>query len=60
MPIGYTIPDGIALGKWVVCQQYAYKNPNDSNCKLAPARVTLLEKIGMKWKKPDPWQHKYN
>lgn len=28
--------------------------------KLTPARVTLLEKIGMQWEKTDPWQHKYN
>lgn len=60
VPIGYTTPDGIALGKWVARQQYAYKSPNNSNCKLTPTRVTLLEKIGMQWKKTDPWQHKYN
>ena len=60
VPIGYTTPDGIALGKWVARQQYAYKSPNNSNCKLTPARVTLLEKIGMQWQKPDPWQHKYD
>ena len=60
VPIGYTTPDGIALGKWVARQQYAYKSPNNSNCKLTPERVTLLEKIGMQWEKPDPWQHKYN
>ena len=54
MPIGYTTPDGIALGKWVARQQYAYKSPNNSNCKLTPARVTLLEKIGMQWEKTDP------
>lgn len=60
VPIGYTTPDGIALGKWVARQQYAYKSPNNSNCKLTSARVTLLEKIGMQWEKPDPWQHKYD
>ena len=60
VPIGYTTPDGIALGKWVARQQYAYKSPNNSNCKLTPTRVTLLEKIGMQWEKTDPWQHKYN
>ena len=60
VPIGYTTPDGIALGKWVARQQYAYKSPNNSNCKLTPARVTLLEKIGMQWEKTDPWQHKYD
>lgn len=60
VPIGYTTPDGIALGKWVARQQYAYKSPNNGNCKLTPTRVTLLEKIGMQWEKPDPWQHKYS
>mgnify|MGYP000031384132 FL=1 len=60
VPIGYTTPDGIALGKWVARQQYAYKSSNNSNCKLTPTRVTLLEKIGMQWEKTDPWQHKYN
>lgn len=60
VPIGYTTPDGIALGKWVARQQYAYISPNNSNCKLTPARVTLLEKIGMQWEKTDPWQHKYD
>ena len=60
VPIGYTTPDGIALGKWVARQQYAYKSPNNSNYKLTQTRVALLEKIGMQWEKPDPWQHKYN
>ena len=60
VPIGYTTPDGIALGKWVARQLYAYKSPNNSHCKLTQTRVALLEKIGMQWEKPDPWQHKYN
>lgn len=59
VPIAYTTADGIALGKWVARQQYARKNPGKSNCKLTPERVALLDKIGMQWEKPDPWQHRY-
>lgn len=60
VPIAYTTADGIALGKWVARQQYAHNNPGKSNCKLTPERVALLDKIGMQWKKPDPWQHRYD
>ena len=59
VPIAYTTADGIALGKWVARQQYARNNPGKSNCKLTPERVALLDKIGMQWEKPDPWQHRY-
>ena len=59
VPIAYTTADGIALGKWVARQQYAHNNPGKSNCKLTPERVALLDKIGMQWEKPDPWQHRY-
>ena len=59
VPIAYTTADGIALGKWVARQQYAHNNPGKSNCKLTPERVELLDKIGMQWEKPDPWQHRY-
>ena len=58
--IAYTTADGIALGKWVARQQYAHNNPGKSNCKLTPERVALLDKIGMQWEKPDPWQHRYD
>lgn len=60
VPIGYKTPDGIALGKWVARQQYAHKSPDKSNCRLTPERIALLDKIGMQWEKPDPWQHKYD
>ena len=59
VPIGYTTSENIALGKWVARQQYARNNPGKSNCKLTPERVALLDKIGMQWEKPDPWQHRY-
>ena len=58
--IAYTTADGSALGKWVARQQYAHNNPGKSNCKLTPERVALLDKIGMQWEKPDPWQHRYD
>mgnify|MGYP000653896866 FL=1 len=60
VPIAYTTADGIALGKWVARQQYAHNNPCKSNCKLTPERVALLDKVGMQWEKPDPWQHRYD
>lgn len=59
VPIAYTTADGVALGKWVARQQYARNNPGKSNCKLTPERAALLDKIGMQWEKPDPWQHRY-
>ena len=59
VPIAYTTADGFALGKWVARQQYAHNSPGKSNCKLTPERVALLDKIGMQWEKPDPWQHRY-
>ena len=60
VPVGYITADGIALGKWVARQQYAYKYPDKSNCRLTSERIALLDKVGMQWEKPDPWQHKYD
>lgn len=60
VPIAYTTADGVALGKWVARQQYARNNPGKSNCKLTPERAALLDKIGMQWEKPNPWQHRYD
>lgn len=60
MPVEYKTRDGIALGKWVRRQQYAYQNPEKSNAILTPERVELLEKIGMQWDTPDSWEHRYN
>ncbi len=47
LPVAYTTPDGVALGKWVRRQQYALENPDKSNCKLTPGRVRGLAKLGL-------------
>lgn len=47
LPVAYTTPDGVALGKWVRRQQYALENPDKSNCKLTPVRVQGLAEIGL-------------
>lgn len=47
LPVAYTTPDGVALGKWVRRQQYALENPTKSNCKLTPSRVRNLAEIGL-------------
>ena len=59
MPAEYKTEDGIALGKWVRRQQYAYRNPEKSNSALTPERIQLLEAIGIQWDALDGWQHRY-
>ncbi len=56
IPVAYTSPEGYPLGKWVRRQQYAYQNSEKS---LSPERIEQLESIGIQWKKPDPWQHRF-
>lgn len=60
VPTNYVTEDGTALGKWVIRQQYARRNPTKSNVKLTPERIARLDEIGMQWEKPDPWQHRYD
>ena len=60
VPIGYVTTEGIALGKWVARQQYAWKCPEKSNSKLTPQRIAMLDAIGMQWEKPSPWQYRYD
>ena len=59
MPAEYKTKDGIALGKWVRRQQYAYRHPEKGNAALTPERIQLLEAIGIRWDAPDGWQHRY-
>ena len=59
VPVAYMSPEGIALGKWVSRQRYAMEKPDKSNNRLTPQRIKLLNKIGMVWKKEDPWEHRF-
>lgn len=60
VPSEYVTPDGVLLGKWVARQRYAYLNPDRSSARVTPERKTLLDKLGMVWKKYDPWQERYD
>lgn len=60
VPSEYVTPDGVLLGKWVVCQRYAYLNPDRSSARVTPERKALLDKLGMVWEKYDPWQERYD
>ena len=59
VPVAYASPEGYAFGKWVRRQQYAYRNPENSNAILSQERIELMDAIGMQWEKPDAWQHRY-
>lgn len=60
VPSEYVTPDGVLLGKWVARQRYAYLNPDRSSARVTPERKALLDKLGMVWKKYDPWQERYD
>ncbi len=60
VPPAYQTSEGLALGKWVARQRYAYQQPKESGKHLDAERVKLLERIGMVWQKEDPWQHRYD
>ena len=60
MPAEYITRDGIALGKWVRRQQYAYQHPEKGDSALTAERIRLLEAIGIQWSAPDSWEHRYN
>lgn len=59
VPSTYQTNDGLALGKWIARQRYAYMQPTESSKHLDAERVNMLESIGMIWNKADPWQHRY-
>ena len=59
VPPTYQNSEGLALGKWVARQRYAYLQPPESGKHLDADRVKMLERIGMVWQKEDPWQHRY-
>ena len=59
VPSEYVTPDGILLGKWVARQRYAWLNPERSSVRVTPERKELLDKLGMVWEKPDPWDERY-
>lgn len=50
IPVAYTTPDGIALGRWIRRQKTA---------KLTDERKAKLEAIGMVWENQDPWMEKF-
>lgn len=49
MPVEYISSEGVALGKWVRRQIYAYQSPKKSSGRLTPERIRLLENIGIRW-----------
>ena len=59
VPSEYVTPDGILLGKWVARQRYAWLFPERSSVRMTPERKELLDKLGMVWEKPDPWDQCY-
>lgn len=59
VPAGYISPEGLALGKWVGRQRYAWLKTDKSNIQLTPERISLLNKIGMVWEKEDSWEHRF-
>lgn len=59
VPPTYQNSEGLALGKWVARQRYAYLQSPESGKHLDADRVKMLEGIGMVWYKTDPWQHRY-
>ena len=50
VPVGYVTADGVALGKWIRRQRYAYCFPQKSNAQLTPERVRLLEELEIQWR----------
>lgn len=54
VPMDYTSPDGIKLGKWITVQRTSRKKG-----RLSQQRVAMLDIIGMDWRMNDPWEHRY-
>ena len=51
----YRTPDGYKLGGWVDDQREKYKAG-----KMKQERFEKLEKLGMQWTLPDPWEYRYS
>ena len=51
VPTDYVSLEGCPLGRWLRRQRYARQRPEKSGVALTPARVALLDAIGMRWGK---------
>lgn len=54
VPVSYKTESGIGLGKWLRHQRKAYAQD-----KLNDERKELLDRLGMVWEVPDPWEEKF-
>ena len=53
VPVAYITDDGIRLGRWIRRQREAYSSA------LSEERKAKLDRLGMVWELPDPWEQKY-
>ena len=53
IPVAYITDDGVRLGRWIRHQREVYHTT------LSDARKKKLDRIGMVWDLPDPWEQKY-
>ena len=53
IPVAYITDDGVRLGRWIRHQREAYHTT------LSDERKKKLDRIGMVWNLPDPWEQKY-
>lgn len=53
VPVAYVTEDGIRLGRWLRHQREAYQ------ATLSDERIQKLNRLGMVWTLPDPWEQKY-
>ena len=53
IPVAYITDDGVRLGRWIRRQREVYYTT------LSEERKAKLNKLGMVWDLPDPWEQKY-
>ncbi|MBE6550993.1 MAG: hypothetical protein E7665_02535 [Ruminococcaceae bacterium] len=53
IPVAYVTDDGIRLGRWIRHQRESYHTT------LPDERKEKLDRLGMVWELPDPWEQKY-
>ncbi|MCM1508408.1 MAG: Helicase associated domain protein [Ruminococcus flavefaciens] len=54
VPVAYKTESGIGLGRWLLQQRNVY-----AQGKLIDDRKELLDRLGMVWAAPDPWEEKF-
>ena len=53
IPVAYITDNGVRLGRWIRHQRESYHTT------LSDERKEKLDRIGMVWELPDPWEQKY-